>query len=214
MTQTNHPAETIRFGPLEIAFDQRVLRPRPWTAAQSQWAAELTAEAPAGPVLEVCSGAGQIGLLAVLGSGRSLVCVDADPIACAYAVDNAERAGLALLVDVRLGPMDTALLPPERFPVIIADPPWVPRDATATFPEDPISAIDGGFDGLDVARACLAVIGEHLAVGGSGVLQLGSVAQVDVLRYELPSFGTDLEFTEVRELEGGVLVRIDRGPIG
>ncbi|MBI2244007.1 MAG: methyltransferase, partial [Nocardioides sp.] len=68
MTTISHAPETMGFGPLRITFDGRVLRPRPWTAAQSEWAAEILADAPAGPVLELCAGAGQIGLLAVAGS--------------------------------------------------------------------------------------------------------------------------------------------------
>jgi methylase of polypeptide subunit release factors len=203
-------SETLTFGPLRIAYDARVLRPRPWTAQQSQWAADLMRDVPAGPVLELCSGAGQIGLLAVLGSGRTLVCVDADAVACAYAVDNAENAGLNHLVDVRLGRLDEAVLPDERFPVIIADPPWVPRDGVGRYPEDPVVAIDGGYDGLDVARACVQVIAGHLAPGGSALLQIGTVAQAGVIRDELPTYAADLTVPEVRDLEGGVLVRLDR----
>ncbi len=40
------------FGRLRIAFDGRVLRPRPWTTNQSAWAAEILPTAPGGPVLE------------------------------------------------------------------------------------------------------------------------------------------------------------------
>ena len=84
-------------------------------------------------------------------------------------------------------------------------------DQTSQFPEDPLAAIDGGADGLDVARACLSVIAAHLAPGGSAVLQLGTQAQADVLRGE-PCF-TDgrLVLAEVRQEERGVLVRLDRG---
>ncbi|MGA8992804.1 MAG: methyltransferase, partial [Nocardioidaceae bacterium] len=69
--------ETMGFGGLAIAFDDRVLRPRPWTLAQSAWAAELAATVPAGPALELCSGAGHIGLAFAATSGRRLVMVDA-----------------------------------------------------------------------------------------------------------------------------------------
>ena len=72
------------FGGLRIRYDDRVLAPRDWTAAQSRWAAELIATAPPGPVLEVCAGAGHIGLLAVTLAPRPLVCVDADAVACQY----------------------------------------------------------------------------------------------------------------------------------
>jgi release factor glutamine methyltransferase len=201
--------ETMTFGELRIAFDNRILRPRSWTADQSRWAAELIRTAPPGPVLELCSGAGQIGLLAVLGSDRSLVCVDSDPVACAYATDNAAAAGISHRVEVRLARLDEAMRPNERFPIIVADPPWVRREETGRFPEDPLLAIDGGYDGLDVARLCLEVIADHLLPGGSALLQIGTTAQAEVVRTELPTYNPGLFVTEVRELEGGVVIRLD-----
>ncbi len=202
--------EHIAFGPLTIAFDERVLRPRAWTAAQSAWAAELMATAPPGPVLELCSGAGHIGLLAVLVSSRPLVCVDASAVACDYARANAAAAGIADRVEVREGRLEEAVRDDELFPVVIADPPWVPAADTGRFPEDPLTAIDGGDDGLDVARACLAVVDRHLAPGGSAVLQLGTTGQVDVLEAEPSVAEGRLAVVEVRQEERGVLARIDR----
>ncbi len=202
--------DTLAFGPLTIAFDDRVLRPREWTAAQSEWAAELMRTAPDGPVLELCAGAGHIGLLAVAASKRRLVCVDANPVACDFARDNARDAGMADRVEVREARLETALADDEIFPVVIADPPWVPRAETGRFPEDPLSAIDGGDDGLDVARACLRVVADHLAPGGSAVLQLGTVAQATALaREECFTDGT-LTMPELRQEERGVLARVDR----
>jgi methylase of polypeptide subunit release factors len=202
--------DQLTFGSLTIAFDDRVLRPREWTAAQSDWAADLMAAAPDGTVLELCAGAGHIGLLAVASSQRHLLCVDASPVACDYARANALAAGMADRVEVREGRLQDALEPGELFPVIIADPPWVPREQTGRYPEDPLTAIDGGDDGLDVARACLAVVDEHLAPGGSAVLQVGTRAQTDALLGE-PCFTEGrLVLVEVRQQVRGVLARIDR----
>lgn len=202
--------EHMTFGALTIAYDDRVLHPREWTTAQSEWAADLMVTAPGGPVLELCAGAGQIGLLAVAISGRRLVCVDANGVACDYARANAVTAGLADWVEVREARLEEAVADEERFPVVIADPPWVPHEETVRYPDDPLSAIDGGDDGLEVARACLRVIDAHLSPGGCAVLQLGTRAQADVLRSE-PCF-TDgrLTMVEVRQEARGVLVRIDR----
>lgn len=202
--------ESLAFGSLAIAFDHRVLRPREWTVAQSEWAAQILRTAPDGPVLELCSGAGQIGLLAVAGSGRPLVCVDASDVACEFARTNALAAGLAEQVDVRHAPLESAVGPTEEFALVIADPPWVPRLDTGRFPEDPLSAIDGGPDGLDVARACLQVIRRHLAPGGSALLQLGTTDQADALADEELHLADALTLSEVRQQERGVLVRIDR----
>ncbi len=126
--------EHLAFGTLTIAYDDRVLRPREWTAAQSDWAADLMTTAPGGTVLELCAGAGHIGLLAVAASGRRLLCVDANPVACDYARANAVAAGMAERVEVREGRLEEALAPEETFPVIIADPPWVPREQTRATP--------------------------------------------------------------------------------
>lgn len=200
----------MTFGNLRIAYDARVLRPREWTTHQSLWAAELIRDAPPGPVLELCSGAGQIGLLGVRGSGRTLVCVDADPTACSFAVANAAAAGMGDLVDVRLAPVDRALGPDERFAVVVADPPWVRREDVGRFPEDPVLSIDGGYDGLEIARTCLQVVADHLMPGGSAVLQVGTTGQAEVLRDELPAFAADLRMAEVRDLDGGVLLHLER----
>jgi len=203
-------SERMAFGTLEIAFDDRVLRPRTWTAAQSKWASDLLPGLPPGVVLELCAGAGQIGLLAVAGTTRSLVCVDASEAASDFTRANASVAGLAARVEVRTGRLQDALTPDERFPLIIADPPWVPRQETRRFPEDPLTAIDGGDDGLDVARACLEAIDDHLAPDGAALLQLGTAAQAEVLARERSVSSASLAFVEVRQFARGVVVRIDR----
>jgi release factor glutamine methyltransferase len=195
------------FEGLTIRYDERVLAPRDWTAAQSHWAAELIGSAPPGPVLELCAGAGQIGLLAVHLAPRQLVCVDADPAACEFLRGNARDAGIP--VDVREGRMDEVLEPEERFAVVIADPPWVTQTEVGQFPEDPVTAIDGGPDGLDLVRACLAVIEQHLLPNGSAVLQIGPAQGDAVIR--LVATYRDLRAAEVRTFERGALVRIERG---
>jgi release factor glutamine methyltransferase len=203
MTDVHLRAETMAFGPLRITFDGRVLRPRPWTEAQSVWAAEILETAPPGPVLELCAGAGQIGLRAVVGNSRALLCVDRDPTACEFARANVAAAGLADRVEVRQGAMDEVLHEGEDFALVIADPPWVRRDQVEHFPEDPRHAIDGGDDGMDLARTCVDVARRHLLPGGSVLLQLGGVEQADALRED------GLEVTEVRWFDRGVVVRMD-----
>jgi len=215
MTSTTDPTlphhvrpRIARLGSLHIAYDDRVLRPRPWTAAQADWAAELLAVAAPGPVLELCTGAGHIGLLAILGNERRLIAVDADPVACDYARRNAAGAGLADRVEVRQAVLEEALAPEEQFPVIIADPPWVPSARTADHPDDPVRAIDGGDDGLVIARRCVEVARTHLAPRGAMLLQLGSVAQATELTHVLEF---PLRITEVRQPSPtGVVVLVRR----
>lgn len=212
MTAVGSDPLSVDFGGLRIEYDERVLAPRAWTEAQSRWAAELISTAPPGPVLELCSGAGHIGLLAAKLAGRSLVCVDASPVACDFLRRNAARAELR--VDVREGYMHEVLDAQERFAVVIADPPWVRREEVTTFPEDPVLAIDGGDDGYDLVRSCLAVIDAHLLLAGSALLQVGP-DQVDGVRTLVAAYA-DLRVVEVRTFERGALVQLDRveGPEG
>jgi release factor glutamine methyltransferase len=200
--------ESLRFGALDIAFDGRLLRPRTWTVAQSMWAAELLPRVPEGRVLELCAGAGHIGLLAIAASPRPLVAVDLNPVACAYITQNADAAGLCDWVEVRQGPVEDVLTADERFSLAIADPPWVPRSDVGRFPDDPRIAIDGGSDGLDIARTCVRAIGAHLVPGGAAILQLGSAEQVAMLADDVAAAG--LTAVESRTFERGALVRLDR----
>ena len=208
MTADAVTEESLDFGGLRITFDERVLRPRAWTLEQSLWAEQLLPELPDGPVLELCSGAGQIGLRGVHASARRLVCVDADPVAAAYAVTNARAAGLGDRLEMREGRLDEVLASSERFPLVIADPPWVPRAQTGRFPEDPLLAIDGGDDGLQVVRLCVRVIEAHLAPGGAALLQLGTPDQAALVAGLLTS--PDVRAGELRTYSRGVVLRLDR----
>ena len=200
---------SMRFGPLSIEYDERVLRPRAWTKRQSLWAADLLASAPPGPVLELCCGAGQIGLLAVAASQRRLVSVDVDPVACDYARRNAAAAALADRVEVRESDLASAVAPGESFALVVADPPYLRSTETSRYPEDPQLAVDGGPDGLRLAWACLDVIRDCLAPRGSAVLQLRSADQAERVRDRLAEQG-ELALRQYRSHGHGVLVRLDR----
>ncbi|SHF73732.1 release factor glutamine methyltransferase [Jatrophihabitans endophyticus] len=178
----DEPSEsTCRFGPVTVRYDERVLTPRSWTLTQSSWAAELAAAAPPGPLLELCAGAGHIGLAAAVLADRDLVQVEADGVAAGYARVNATAAGWGERVEVREQRLQVAVRPDERFPVVLADPPYLPTAEIARWPEDPVTAIDGGADGLALVHACLDVAGVHLAPGGWLLLQVAGPAQADAV---------------------------------
>lgn len=174
------PVERVcRFGPLDIAYDERVLAPRGWTVEQSRWAARLATDAPAGSLLELCAGAGHIGLAAAVLADRDLVQVELHEQAAAFARANAATAGWGGRVQVRVARLEHALAPDERFPIVIADPPYLRSGDVGRFPEDPVLAIDGGEDGLAVIRTCLAVAARHLVAGGALLLQVAGPRQAE-----------------------------------
>lgn len=205
-------SSSVEMGGLVFSYDHRVLAPRPWTQAQSEWARDLLDEAPEGPVLELCSGAGHIGLLALLGNERSLVMIDADETACTFARANASAAGLLGRVEVRQGRLEDQVRPGEIFALVIADPPWVPSSEVGRFPEDPVVAIDGGADGLGPTRSCLHVIDQHLDPAGCAVIQLGGPTHVTGITEWLDSRPTvRLKVSETRSFgDRGILVLLRR----
>ncbi len=204
------PLSTIDFGGLAIAYDERVLTPRRWTTMQSHWAAELLRDARPGRVLELCAGAGHIGLLTVALEPRDLVMVDVNPHACDLARRNATANRLVASVEVRHGDLQDVLRADESFVGVIADPPWVPSADTDRFPNDPVLAIDGGNDGLAVAWSCLKVMARHLTTGGWGILQLGTEAQAERVADRCVVQGLGVEVRETRVYpDRGVLVRLD-----
>ncbi|GEP40552.1 hypothetical protein NPS01_42150 [Nocardioides psychrotolerans] len=208
-SETFDQPRSVDIGGLAITYDGRVLEPRPWTALQGSWAAEVLASEPGdaaeGAILELCTGAGHIGLVAAVESGRALVAVDLDPVACSYARRNAEAAGVADRTDVLEGPMDAVLRDDETFAIVVADPPWVTSAEVGCFPEDPLLAIDGGVDGLEVAMLCVAVAGRHLELGGSLLLQLGDDQQADMV---LSRTGGAWRDAGRRAGTGGIVVRL------
>jgi methylase of polypeptide subunit release factors len=185
------PVETMEFGPLVVTFDDQVLTPRPWTMLQASWAAEVATDLPPGPILELCSGVGHIGQAAAVLTGRSLVQVDVDAHACVLAEANAAANVPAGRVQVRCGDLEEVLGAGERFALVLADPPYLPGDEVDDWPDDPDHAIDGGEDGLDLLRRCLAVAGAHLQDGGAVLLQTLGPAQVE-------SLGTELDAAHLR----------------
>lgn len=207
---TTAAASSLDFGGLTIAYDNRVLVPRPWTVAQSDWARALLADVPDGTVLELCSGVGHIGLATVAGTGRRLVMVDRDEHAAELSRRNAAQVDETC--EVRCAALETALGPQERFPLVLADPPWVPTAEVVRFPDDPVPAIDGGSDGLGPARACLRAGASHLATGGEMILQVGTAAQARRLETTAQEHG--LLVLDVREESGGTLVRLRRAGEG
>jgi release factor glutamine methyltransferase len=190
---------TIDFGPLRVTFDERVLEPRPWTLLQAEWAAELAPALPEGMILELCSGAGHIGQAAAVLASRDLVQVDVDPHACALAEANAVVNAHHLGVDVRCGDLDDVLGPDERFPLVLADPPYLPSHEVGQWRDDPRGAIDGGDDGLALPRRCLATAAAHVAPAGVVLLQALGEGQLDALADAIA--GAGLERTATRAVD-------------
>ncbi len=124
-------------------------------------------------VLDWGCGSGCIGLsLAKLGDFR-VTLADISESALALAEENRQALG----VSARLCRWDMAAPAGEVFDCVISNPPYIPRgELSSLSPEvrkEPLSALDGGKDGLDFFRLLAARTGDTLAPGGWLALEMG-----------------------------------------
>ncbi|MFE6775359.1 putative protein N(5)-glutamine methyltransferase [Streptomyces sp. NPDC057702] len=128
------------------------------------------AAAPA-VVVDLCCGSGAVGaaLVAALGPDTELYAADVDPAAVRCARRNVAAVGGRVYAGDLFAPLPAALR--GRIDVLAANVPYVPSDAIALLPpeardHEPLVALDGGTDGLDVLRRVAAAAREWLAPGG------------------------------------------------
>ncbi|MEV7099543.1 putative protein N(5)-glutamine methyltransferase [Amycolatopsis sp. NPDC051045] len=139
--------------------------------------------APPDPVvLDLCCGSGALGAaFAALRSPRELYAADVESAAVECARLNLPDA------HVHQGDLYDAL-PASlrgRVDILLANVPYVPSDAVATMPpearlHEPLVALDGGADGLDLARRVAAGAPHWLAPGGTLLVE-SSERQAPVL---------------------------------
>lgn len=186
------------FHGIAIVVDPRALIPRPETEmlvdrALVEIMARLTVGPPAGPriagrcrVIDVGTGSGAIAVaIAVALRKRSvppdevtIVAVDVSAEALEIARENAVGHGVGDRILVQAAD----LLPPrsvsEPWDVVVANLPYIRTDALATAPHatsfEPVLALDGGADGLEVIGRLLDGLRSTLAIDGVALLEIGA----------------------------------------
>jgi release factor glutamine methyltransferase len=124
-----------------------------------------------GVVLDLCCGCGALGTALGTGlPGIEVHAADVDPAAVACARRNLARVGGHVHRGDLFAPVPPTLR--GRVDVLVANVPYVPTAAIALMPpeardHEPRLALDGGPDGLDVARRVIADAPDWLAPGGS-----------------------------------------------
>jgi release factor glutamine methyltransferase len=166
-----HLLGTVEFHGRSFLSDKRGLVPRPET---EQLCELVLAGGPAKRVLDVGTGSGVIALtLAAAWPEAQVEAVDLSPDALALARDNAARLGLA--DRVRFLQSDLLAGVEGEFDLIAANLPYIARDEIPTLSRevqhDPMAALDGGPDGLDVFRRFIPQAAKHLR--GRLALEMG-----------------------------------------
>ena len=172
------------FWGLEFEVGPDVLAPRPETEIVVEEAVACLAQTrpdpgPAGRSLLIDVGTGS-GCLAVCLArecpGAKVIATDVSPGALAIAARNAQRHGVAGRIEFRR----TSLLDGVGGPatLVVSNPPYIATGDIAGLPPEvrvwePLEALDGGPDGLDIVRALLADAPHVLAPGGWLIMEFG-----------------------------------------
>ena len=164
--------------------------------------------APRRPVvLDLCCGSGAVGVAFAAHHGYAeLHAVDVHPAAVRCATRNAEHVGGRVYLGDLYEPLPRSL----TFDVIVANAPYVPTDAIATMPpeardHEPRVTLDGGTDGLDVARRVVAGAPARLRPGGHLLVET-SRAQADALTAVFEQAGLAARVVRDDDVDGTAVV--------
>ena len=153
---------------LKFYVDNRVLIPRQDTETLVESVIVALHEFPEPDVLDLCAGSGAIGLsVKTLLPSANVTLADISKDALDVVRKNAHE--LNVDADIRCGDLFKAV-GRDRFDLIVSNPPYIPRADLAALQREvlrePMLALDGGADGLDIYRRIAAEAGEHLNPGG------------------------------------------------
>ena len=182
-----HVLGTAEFHGRSFISDNRALVPRPETEQLVELALEIVKTNSTPTLLDIGTGSGVIAITLALELPSATVhATDLSPDALALAAENATRHTLTERITFSL----SDLLPPgdTNFDLIIANLPYIPADEIPSLsPEvrhDPVTALDGGPDGLDLIRRLIDTAPERLAPGGALLLEIGA-GQADAVNARL-----------------------------
>lgn len=171
-----HVVGWAEFCGLRVEVGSGVFVPRRRSELLVRRAAELAR--PGAIVLDLACGSGAIGLaIAARVPGIELHACDLSPEAVRYARRNLARAGGHVYAGDLYEPLPARLR--GRIAVIAANVPYVPAEAVAFMPPEardyePLLALDGGQDGLDVLRRAAAGAPGWLRPGGHLLIEAAS----------------------------------------
>ena len=139
-------------------------------------------------VLDLCTGSGAIGVsIAKMCPKIKVVCSDISPEALKIAEENAQTSGCKS-VKFQEGDLFSPFcgkLRTRKFDLIITNPPYIQTDVIPTLQREvkdhePMSALDGGKDGLDFYRRIAAEAPSHLNKNGVLMMEIGYDQRISV----------------------------------
>jgi release factor glutamine methyltransferase len=197
----------VDFCGLRIEVDPGVFVPRRRTEFLVRQAVARGARGAV--VVDLCCGSGAVGVaVATALRAVELHSADVDPAAVTCARRNVAAVGGRVYEGDLFDALPSALR--GRVDVLVANVPYVPTDAIAQMPpeardHEPRAALDGGTDGLDVARRLITGAPAWLAAGGSVLFETGA-AQAPAAVASVVSAGLEPCVVTDDELGGTIVV--------
>lgn len=159
---------------LDLIVTPSVLIPRPETEVLVEQAIDWLTTHPNSRTVDVGTGSGCIAVaLAKNSPGARVLAVDHSQSALRVAQENARRHGVSDRISFWQGSLLDALFAPVD--LICANLPYIPQPDLAALPvaqHEPITALDGGPDGLRWIEALLVGSQHWLAPGGLMLLEM------------------------------------------
>jgi len=196
----------VGFLDFELKVRPGVFIPRPETEQLAERAMGIARTLPPRPrALDLGTGTG--GLAIAIARARPdirVLAVDRSQTALSCAAWNIRSLGLADRIELRRSSWFSAV--GEKFHLIVANPPYVPRKALPKLPQevrnfDPRSALDGGKGGLEAIKHIVAHAPEHLHQGGWLLIEIGDGQGKEVVRFALDR-GSLIETKLEKDLAG------------
>ena len=129
--------------------------------------------------MDVCTGSGCLAvLLAERFPEAKVDAIELSPAALAVARFNLATLGLAKRIKLHRSDVFDAV-PAAKYDLILSNPPYVPTGELRGLPEEfkrePVMALDGGTDGLDIIRKILRQARPRLQPHGIVALEVGGL---------------------------------------
>jgi release factor glutamine methyltransferase len=161
-----------------FAVDPRVLIPRSETELLVEAALRAVPKDAPARVLDLCTGSGCIAVsIAADRPQASVWATDISHAALEVAKANAARHQVDGRVSFFQGDLFSAFPEDATFDVIVSNPPYIKRGDLAALQKEvqrePVTALDGGEDGLHLLRQIIAAALPRLKAGGLLALEIG-----------------------------------------